>query len=161
MNFELGKEYIVKVSKEGIIPIEEFDSDRFYDKDHDDLDFLTDEEKIVVINDVLDKIFPDNATNGDMIKTIFPNLEWRDERGDTKSYILEPEHILSPKLIAFNRWWDAPYKALEQESVLDKIRTEIEQVVNQEKLHDEKWALGLNYALHIIDKYKAESGGEE
>lgn len=56
MNFELGKEYIVKVSEEGIIPIEEFDSDRFYDKDHDDLDFLTDEEKIVVINNVLDKI---------------------------------------------------------------------------------------------------------
>lgn len=56
MNFELEKEYIVKVSKEGIIPIEEFKSDRFYDKDHDDLDFLTDEEKIVVINDVLDKI---------------------------------------------------------------------------------------------------------
>lgn len=56
MNFELGKEYIVKVSKEGIIPIEEFKSDRFYDKDHDDLDFLTDEEKIVVINDVLEKI---------------------------------------------------------------------------------------------------------
>lgn len=60
---------------------------------------------------ILDKIFPDNATNGDMIKTIFPNLEWTDERGDTKSYILEPEHILSPKLIAFNSWWDAPYKA--------------------------------------------------
>lgn len=56
MNFELGKEYIVKVSKEGIIPIEEFKSDRFYDKDHDDLDFLTDEEKIVVINNVFDKI---------------------------------------------------------------------------------------------------------
>lgn len=56
MNFELGKEYIVKVSKEGIVPIEEFESDRFYDKYYDDLDFLTDEEKIVVINDVLDEI---------------------------------------------------------------------------------------------------------
>ncbi len=56
MNFKLGKKYIVKVSEEGIIPIEEFKSDRFYDKDHDDLDFLTDEEKIIVINDVLDKI---------------------------------------------------------------------------------------------------------
>ena len=56
MNFELGKEYIVKVSEKGIIPIEEFKSDRFYDKDHDDLEFLTDEENIIVINDVLDKI---------------------------------------------------------------------------------------------------------
>ena len=56
MNFELGKEYIVKVSEKGIIPVEEFKSDRFYDKDHDDLDFLTDEEKNVVVNKVLDKI---------------------------------------------------------------------------------------------------------
>ena len=56
MNFELGKEYIVKVSEEGIIPIEEFKSDRFYDKDHDDLDFLTEEEKKQVVNQVLDKI---------------------------------------------------------------------------------------------------------
>lgn len=56
MNFELGKEYIVKVSKEGIIPIEEFRSDRFFDIESSDLDFLTDEEKTFVINDVLDKI---------------------------------------------------------------------------------------------------------
>lgn len=56
MNFELGKEYIVKVSEEGIIPVEVFESDRFYDKDHDDLDFLTDEEKKLTINQVLDKI---------------------------------------------------------------------------------------------------------
>lgn len=55
---------------------------------------------------------------------------------------------------------DRILKALEQESVLDMIIAEIEQVVNQEKLHDEKWALGLKYALHIIDKYKAESEDE-
>lgn len=41
--------------------------------------------------------------------------------------------------------------------VLDKIRAEIEQVVNDEKLHDEKWALGLRYAVKIINKYKSES----
>lgn len=56
MNFELGKEYIVKVSEKGIVPIEEFDKSRWYDKDHDDLDFLTGREKIVVVNQVLDKI---------------------------------------------------------------------------------------------------------
>lgn len=56
MNFELGKEYIVKVSEEGIIPIEEFRSNRFFDIESSDLDFLTDEEKTLVINDVLDKI---------------------------------------------------------------------------------------------------------
>lgn len=59
MNFELGKEYIVKVSEEGIVPIEEFRSDRFYDKDHDDLDFLTDEEKKLVVSRVLSKLRSD------------------------------------------------------------------------------------------------------
>lgn len=59
MNFELGKEYIVKVSEEGIIPIEEFRSDRFFDIESSDLDFLTDEEKTMVINDVIDKIKAD------------------------------------------------------------------------------------------------------
>lgn len=61
MNFELGKEYIVKVSEEGIVPIEEFKSDRFYDKDHDDLDFLTDEEKKLVVSQALSKLRSDIA----------------------------------------------------------------------------------------------------
>ena len=56
MTFEFGKRYIVDVTERGIMPLMVFDEDRWYDKDHDDLDFLTDEEKIVVINDVLDKI---------------------------------------------------------------------------------------------------------
>lgn len=56
MTFEFGKKYIVDVTERGITPLMVFDEDRWYDKDHDDLDFLTDEEKIVVINDVLDKI---------------------------------------------------------------------------------------------------------
>ena len=56
MNFKLGNEYIVKVSEKGIVPIEEFDRSRWYDKDSDDLDFLTDEEKTVVINDMINKI---------------------------------------------------------------------------------------------------------
>ena len=56
MIFELGKEYIVDVTEKGIIPLMVFDKDRWFDKDHDDLDFLTDEEKTIVVNDVLDKI---------------------------------------------------------------------------------------------------------
>ena len=59
MNFELGKEYIVKVSEEGIVPVEEFSSDRFYDKDHDELDFLTNEEKKLVVSQVLSKLRSD------------------------------------------------------------------------------------------------------
>ena len=44
-----------------------------------------------------------------------------------------------------------------REKVLDKIRAEIIQIVSEEKLYDEKWTLGLRYAVNIIDKYKVES----
>ena len=43
----------------------------------------------------------------------------------------------------------------EQTDVLDKIRAEIRQIVDEETKHDEKWARGLHYSLCIIDKYKA------
>ena len=56
MIFELGKSYIVDVTEKGIIPLMEFDNSKWYNKDYDDLDFLTDEEKEVIINSVLDKI---------------------------------------------------------------------------------------------------------
>lgn len=39
--------------------------------------------------------------------------------------------------------------------VLDNLRAEIEQIVNEEQKHDEKWAKGLKYAVKIIDKYRA------
>ena len=45
-------------------------------------------------------------------------------------------------------------KALDNEKVLDKIRGEIEQIADEEQKHDEKWAIGLRYAVKIIDKYK-------
>ena len=38
--------------------------------------------------------------------------------------------------------------------VLDKIRDEIEQIVDEEQKYDEKWAIGLRYAVKIIDKYR-------
>lgn len=56
MNFEIGKQYIVRVSENGIIPIDEFSEERYFDIEHDSIDFLTDEEKMVIINSVLDKI---------------------------------------------------------------------------------------------------------
>jgi Mg2+/Co2+ transporter CorC len=43
------------------------------------------------------------------------------------------------------------------DDVLDKIKAEIEQIADAEQKHDEKWAIGLRYAVKIIDKYKAES----
>jgi len=56
MNFEMGKMYIVDVTEKGISPLMEFKRDEWCNKDYDDLDFLTDEEKVIVINNVLDKI---------------------------------------------------------------------------------------------------------
>lgn len=38
--------------------------------------------------------------------------------------------------------------------VLDKIRDEIEQTADEEQKHDKKWAMGLRYAVKIIDKYR-------
>lgn len=46
-------------------------------------------------------------------------------------------------------------KALEQEPVLDKIRSEIEQEYKAESEHP--YGQGLRRALQIIDKYKSES----
>ena len=50
-------------------------------------------------------------------------------------------------------------KALEQEPILDKIRAEIEQIVDEEQKHDEKWASGLRYAVKIIEKYNIVQNG--
>lgn len=70
MNFELGKSYIVDVTEKGITPLMEFDRNQWFDKDHDELDFLTDEEKAVIINDMLDKIkgYVDHISNTGMGK---------------------------------------------------------------------------------------------
>lgn len=56
--------------------------------------------------------------------------------------------------------YDALYmaiEALEQEpktDVLDKIKTEIEQIVDEQQEYDGNWATGLRYAVKIIDKYR-------
>ena len=73
MTFEFGKRYIVDVTERGITPLMVFDRDRWHDKDHDDLDFLTDEEKIVVINDVLEKVRAEIVQmNDDVSKMLMP-----------------------------------------------------------------------------------------
>ena len=43
---------------------------------------------------------------------------------------------------------------------LDDLRAEIEQTADEEQKYDERWAIGLRYAIRIIDKYKAESEDE-
>lgn len=43
---------------------------------------------------------------------------------------------------------------LEQEPTLDKIKAKIEQIADKEQEYDKKWAIGLRYAVKIIDKYR-------
>lgn len=91
MNFELGKTYIVNVTEKGIIPSMEFDRSKWFNKDYDDLEFLTDEEKEVIVN-----------------------------------------------------------------KALNEIKAEIKQTADEEQKYDKKWAIGLRYAIKIIDKYVKE-----
>jgi len=39
------------------------------------------------------------------------------------------------------------------QKVIEDIRAEIEQTVNEEAADDKKWSRGLHYALNIIDKH--------
>ena len=58
-------------------------------------------------------------------------------------------------------YMDVAIKALE-EPILDKIRAEIEQNIDKEKLSfGGQFDRGLNLAIKIIDKYKTESEEEE
>lgn len=45
------------------------------------------------------------------------------------------------------------------QNAFEQIRSEIEQTADEEQKHDEKWAIGLRYAIKIIDKYKVENEG--
>lgn len=42
----------------------------------------------------------------------------------------------------------------ENRAVLEQIRKEIRQIVDEETEHDETWARGLHYSLCVIDKYR-------
>ena len=42
------------------------------------------------------------------------------------------------------------------DDVLDKIRAEIAQIADEEQENDKKWAIGLRYAIKIIDKHREE-----
>lgn len=73
MNFELGKEYIVRVTEKGIIPIDEFDRVRFFDRDYDSLEFLTDEEKQIIIESALKELKHEMY---EKIKDLRDLMEW-------------------------------------------------------------------------------------
>jgi len=79
INFELGKQYIVEVKPEGIIIVDEFNRERFFDKDTDDLDFLTYEEKLAFANRFFDAFSEDIKEHNDWTKGELLDLidKWR------------------------------------------------------------------------------------
>ena len=84
----------------------------------------------------------------------------------------EAHRILSNGLVnapSEHEWcmaFDMAIKALEQESVLDKIRAEIADItdtveINPESFWNKKLYVRYSDVLNIIDKYKAESEVKE
>lgn len=51
-------------------------------------------------------------------------------------------------------------KALEEQSMLDKIKAEITEIAVEEMRIEERWARGLYYAIKVIDKYTSLTGAE-
>lgn len=58
--------------------------------------------------------------------------------------------------ISFDEVQNAPTIKAVPIDVLDRIRAMIEQIADVEQKHDEKWAIGLRYAVKVIDKYRNE-----
>ena len=59
------------------------------------------------------------------------------------------------------KFFQIAIKALEQENILDKIRAEIDEQADRVYPYDISCSDGLEMALGIIDKYKAESEDKE
>lgn len=85
-------------------------------------------------------------TNEEAIQELKSEIEW-------SKLNLYP-YISQRKVEAINM----AIKALEQESIIDRIRAEIEQTEINGHIRDvECFRAGINIALNVIDKYKAES----
>ena len=88
MNFELGKKYIVNVTEKGIIPLREFDYNKWYHIDYADL--LKDEEKKIIVNEVLDEIKAD-------IEAVIQEETVVDQSGGEYEHVvskLDPDDVL-------------------------------------------------------------------
>ena len=53
---------------------------------------------------------PDNATNGDMIKAMFPQLGVNEEWKATRRFEFKSEECIEITGIATSDWWNAPYE---------------------------------------------------
>lgn len=59
-------------------------------------------------------VIPEGATIGDVIKALFPNLEWTGACKDVDFYLLDGDTPYSAKLNTFRSWLNAPYERGEQ-----------------------------------------------
>lgn len=78
----------------------------------------------------------------------------------SECYVFNPLNFDRSTMV--NTALDMAVKALEQEPVLDKLRADIGSALSEEVLDDNRHlisdiGIGLEIALGIIDKYKAES----
>ena len=79
----------------------------------------------------------------------------------SECYIFNPLNLdMSTRI---NTALDMAIEALDQESMLDKIRAEIMDAgaYEQEVYGETEFLKGINYCLGVIDKYKEESKSEE
>ncbi len=53
---------------------------------------------------------PEDATNCEVLKTLFPNLEWTGACKDVDFYLLDSDTPYSAKLNTFRSWWNMQYK---------------------------------------------------
>lgn len=63
--------------------------------------------------DVLAKL-PEDATNGDVIQALFPNIQWDNECNGV-FYGYKTNDRMMPMLGADFNWWNAPYKGESEE----------------------------------------------
>jgi hypothetical protein len=84
-------------------------------------------------------------TNGELFIRENPTVENKINGSCVWIYFDGVNHYTMPV-----SWWD------KEIGLLDRIRAMIEQIADVEQKHDEKWAMGLRYAVKVIDKYRGE-----
>ena len=79
----------------------------------------------------------------------------------SECYVFNPLNFDRSTMV--NTALDMAIKALEQESIIDKLRDEIMDTgaYEQEVNGDTEFLKGINYCLGVIDKYKADMESEE
>jgi len=87
-------------------------------------------------------------TNGELFIKENPTVETKINGSCVWIYFYDYNHYTMPV-----EWWD------KEIDVLDKIRAEIQQVV-EEEADDKSWSRGLHYALKIIDRHTGKEQSE-